>query len=62
MSHYDYISFESWAKVKLSTNISFFITPLDNNIKDNKLVEQFLSLKTSQATRDSYTYIFYIIF
>ncbi len=62
MSHYDYISYERWAKVKLGTNITFFNITLDNNNKDNKLVKQFISLKTSQATRDSYTSVFYIIF
>ncbi len=40
VKHYDYISYESWAKVKLSTNISFFNTTLDNKNKDNELVKQ----------------------
>ncbi len=42
VSHNDYISFKTWAKVKLSTNISVVNTTLDNKMKDNKLVKQVL--------------------
>lgn len=54
MSLYDYVSYESWGKLKQSTNIIFFNTTinLDNKIKDNKLVEQVLQRDLVTSARE----------